>query len=552
MFDQNTRAEPKHRYQASWMTEPAAQFEPLVTRWLHDLDRSQIMGGPTTSTRKALTQEFLAGMYVYDLILKQYRTELRELGIGGGNLSMMELNFAIAEIDARINKYQQLYRAKWNKACELGTEYANLQNFTQEVMRALKPAALKRALIRRKRRLVEYWIHGAYNFDQEINPNIDLQLQFLANSIPEQVQLILEVMTKDAAKLMNLPDPTKKFNVETGSGFETSSSVEWTNEDFQRTVKCEASASYGVRASAKGEWEFTGLKAQLEASAFAGANVEAELEASIGREGVSVQAKVLAEIGVKLKFDASMEVLGVFTASLGGEAFAGAMAQAEIEITATRTDGLKVKLEAEAFAGIKCEGTASFEFKFQGLSILKGSATGKLALGAGIAGKLEFECSPMGATSFSIGGDVTLGIGGGFELEFEYNSDNFRIAAGIAFYKAYLYLLKDELESYAYSEYFQGMEVNVERLKKALEYLKKCELIAEEEYNAAANANVRLMVFKNLADSRWRRRDLPMIRPKALSTETVQTGLSTPTRRRSNAVTSRPPSLTRQTGTRAL
>jgi hypothetical protein len=238
-----------------------------------------------------------------------------------------------------------------------------------------------------------------------------------------------------------------------------------------------------------------------------------------------------------------MEVLGVFSASLGGEAFAGAMAQAEFEVTATRTDGLKVKLAGEAFAGLKCEGTAKFEFKYEGLSLMSGSATGKLSVGAGVSGLFEFEVSPMGSTSFSIGGDITVGVGGGVELEFEYNSDNFRIAANIAFYKAYLYLLRDELEGYAYNEYFKGMEVNVERLKKALEYLKKCETLAEEEYNAAANANMRLMVFKNLADSRWRRRDLPMIRPQVLSTQTVQTGLSTPTRRRSNAITSRPPEL---------
>ena len=86
------------------------------------------------------------------------------------------------------------------------------------------------------------------------------------------------------------------------------------------------------------------------------------------------------------------------------------------------------------------------------------------------------------------------------------------------------------------------MEVNVGRLTKALEYLKKCEMLADEEYNAAANANLRLMVFKNLADSRWRRRDLPMIRPQMLNTSTVQTGMSTPTRPRSRAVTSRRPS----------
>ena len=136
---------------------------------------------------------------VYDLMLKQYRSQLRELGAGGSHLSMMELNFAIAEIDARINKFKQLHRAKFSKDVEM-TGYTNLENVTQEVMRVMKPAAVKRAIIRRKVRLVEYWLHGAYNFDQEINPNLDLQLQFLANSRPEQVQLILEVLTQDAAR----------------------------------------------------------------------------------------------------------------------------------------------------------------------------------------------------------------------------------------------------------------------------------------------------------------------------------------------------------------
>lgn len=542
MFTVNSSAPIQQRYEIEWLKEPGGQFDAKVTRWFHHLDKSQIMGGPTKEVRKALTAEFLAAIYVYDLILKLQKTELREAGIGNADLSVMELTFAISEAQDRLSSYERLHRDKFKKPPLLGPEYANLQNVAMELIRAARAANVKRAIMKRKVRLVEYWIHGLTHGHDELIPGLSLEIQELGNCNPEQVQLILEVMTKDAAKLMRMPDPTAKYKIDTGSGFDASKSIEWTKEDFQRTVKAEASVSYGIKMAGEGVWEITGLKAAVKAELFAGARVEGSFEGSIGKGGIEAKGEVEAMVGVKATFKAELEVLGIFTAELGGEAFAGAMAKAEFEFSLTRADGLKISVGAEAFAGARISGTAKFEFKLQGLSILSGSATGKLSAGIGAAFKFEFEMSPMGATSFTLGAEVTVGLGAGGETEVKFDPGNLSLAAKITFFKAYYKLLKSDLETYAYETYFQDLEVNDARLKKALEYLEARLKDAEAQYDAAGNANIRLLQIKRIADSRWSPRGaLPMIRPKlgAFDLEPVQTGMG-PTRPRSKAVTSRP------------
>lgn len=551
MFLANNAAQVQHKFDPKWITASDPDFDAKVSRWFKTL--GSFMSGPSRATRKALTAEFMATMLVYDLMLKLYRTELRENGGGDAN-SLMALTMSINEVDRRINKYQSLHTAEFGGKVELGADYQNLQNVVKELHKRIAATKLKCDIIDRKIQLVQYWLKGAVSFEQEIIPNVGLQLQFLANSQPAQVSLILEILTRDAAKLLRLQDPTSAFSVKSGFDANASGSVEWSEEEFRLAVRAEAGVSYAVEARGEGSWEISGLKAHVEASAWAGLRANAEFEATADQNGISASGKVEAEIGIRLKFNANTEVLDVFAASVGAEAFAGAMARGEFEITATRQDGVKVKLEGEAFAGLYVEGTANFEWKFQGLTILKGGATGRLSLGVGVSGKLDFEVNPMGSCSFALGADLTVGAGMGGEVEFEFEPNSLALATNAMFYTTYLSLMGGPREAHAYTTYFRDIEYNVDHLQTALDYLRDCQRIAYLAHDAAVESDELLSVLDDVIRERFKPTGmLPAIRPKALTLESKQTYEVPPlvTRPRRNAIVGRqPPPLLRQNAQR--
>lgn len=550
MFLANNAALLQHKFDPKWITASTPDFEAKVSRWLKTL--GAFIGGPSRQTRQALTAEFMATMLVYDLMLKLYRTEQRENRSGDAN-SLMALTMSINEVDQRMNKYQSLHTAEFGGKVVLGPNYQNLQNVVQELHKRIAATQLKCDIIDRKIQLVQYWLKGAVSFEQELIPNVGLQLQFLANSQPAQVSLILEILTRDAAKLLRLHDPTSAFSVKSGFDASASGSVEWSEEDFRLAVRAEAGVSYAVEARGEGSWEISGLKAKVEASAWAGVRANAQFEATADQNGISASGKVEAEIGIRLKFKAETEVLDVFSASVGADAFAGAMARGEFEITATRQDGVKVKLEGEAFAGLYVEGTANFEWKFQGLTVMKGGAKGRLSLGVGVAGKLDFEVSPMGSCSFALGADMTVGAGIGGEVEFEFEPNSMAMATNALFYTTYLAMLGGPREAHAYQTYFRDIEYNAEHLRTALDYLRDCQRIAYTAHDAAVESNELLSVLDDVIRDRFKPTGmLPPIRPKALTLEPKQTYEVPPpvTRGRRNAITQAPPPLVRQNARR--
>lgn len=551
MFLANNAAQVQYKFDPKWITASSNDFDAKVSRWLKTI--GAVINGPSRATRIALTAEFLATMYVYDLMLKLYRTEIRDSG--GQASSIMALTMSINDVDMRIKKYQSLYATEFrgNKV-ELGPDYQNLQNVVSLLHKRVAATKLKCDIIDRKIQLVQYWLKGAVSFEQEIIPNVGLQLQFLANSQPAQVSLILEILTRDAAKLMRLQDPTSAFSVKSGFDSNASGSVEWSEEEFKLAVRAEAGVSYAVEARGEGSWEISGLKAKVEASAWAGLRANAELEATVDQNGINAKGKIEAEIGIRLKFKAETEVLDVFSASVGADAFAGAMARGEFEVTATRQDGVKVKLEGEAFAGLYVEGTANFEWKFQGLTVMKGGAKGRLSLGVGVAGKLDFEINPMGSCSFALGADLTVGAGMGGEVEFEFEPNSMALATNAMFYTTYLSLLGGPREAHAYKNYFRDIEYNAEHLRKALDYLRDCQRIAYTAHDDAVESDQLLSLLDDVIRENFSPTGiLPPIRPKALSLETKQTyEVPPPVRRqRRNAITGQnPPPLMRQNAQR--
>ena len=127
-------------------------------------------------------------------------------------------------------------------------------------------------------------------------------------------------------------------------------------------------------------------------------------------KGVTAKASVEAMVGVKIKLDAKIDVADIFLIEASAEAFAGAMAKAEVEFNAT-VDGVKFKVGAEAFAGARVKGEASLSVRMCGYDIVKGTAKGSLSAGVGASFSLEFVSSAFGGSKLGIEADVTLGVG---------------------------------------------------------------------------------------------------------------------------------------------
>jgi hypothetical protein len=179
---------------------------------------------------------------------------------------------------------------------------------------------------------------------------------------------------------------------------------------------------------------------------------------------------------------------------------------------------------------------------------MKCGAKGRLSLGVGVAGKLDFEISPMGSCSFALGADMTVGAGIGGEVEFEFEPNSLAMATNAAFYTAYLSSLGRTREAHAYQTYFRDIEYNAEHLRKALDYLRDCQRIAYTAHDAAVESNELLSVLNDVISDRFKTTGvLPAIRPKALKLESQKTYEVPPpvTRGRRNAITQAPQPLVR-------
>lgn len=514
MFEKNQQAAADNRYQIDWITEPELSFNTKVNAWLQKLNRNPMLGGPGSTQRKAMTSEFLVIMTLYDFFLKQQRSALRQSGVGNTDLSMMELDFAVQTSERRFKVYEQLHRNHFNTMPTMSQDYQSLHAGVEQVIRQVRGPELKLRTIEKKIKVVDYWINGLNDFPQHI-AGLDLFLQYLGNAPMEKVKAVLNVMLQDAAKMMKMPDPTAKFqhSLETQSGLSATRSTEWTDEDFKSAVRAEIGASFGARVNVAGSLAVTGLKARMSAEAFAGARTKAAGQMAFSRNGIAASAEIDVTIGIEIQIKAEMEIGDIFMLEVGGDAFAGALARAKAEFSAT-WQGVKVNLEAEAFAGARITGQASFGFKIQGYEIMKGTAKGSLTAGVGASFKLDFESTLFGGTKFALEAGLTTGLGmeGGAEIAFQ--GDNLGLAVNALYYRAYNYLTMDDRERHAYWEYFRTLEDNMGLFKKAKEELEKFRRQAELEYDTAANANVKIAIIKKLADSQWSRRTHEPIRVK--------------------------------------
>lgn len=463
MFQALNAASMPNKYQVTWMELDAGTFGMKATEWVSQLDKAQMFGGPSSANRIALAQEFLNLLYIYrEMLVKQH-----------GPLSPH-----VTLVQSHITTFNTKYKAKFK--ADLKQPGPGLPAELGTLADELGANEAKRNLLNRKKRLLKYWLTGVQTFNPHLD-NVSLKLQYLGNAEASKVRLFLDVLMKDADKLCSMPDPRPLIKTSgTGSaGYKSAGEngdltvVTWTDDEFKKAIKAEFGASYGVRASGGCEIEITGLKMELKAEAFAGASIKGEGQASWGAgRGVELKGSVEAMVGIKIKAEANIDVADLFLIEASAEAFAGAMASAEVEVRAT-IDGVAVKLGAEAFAGAKIKGKAGLTLRMCGYDIIKGEAEGFLAAGVGANFKLEFEASAFGGAKLGIGAGVILGVGAGGEAKFTVYADNLGRVANSIFYTTYLTILGQTQKKYAWKTYFRNLEDNEILFKKADEMLDK-------------------------------------------------------------------------------
>jgi len=448
LFNALSSAKFTHKYEVVWAELPTPEFNIKTKAWLKTLDK--LIGGVSSKERKALAQEFLQFLYVYKQMLEKL--------MRGTNSAEP------AQVLQKMNDFSNEYKRQFSSMLDMPN--VRLPNELATISDKMAINAARRELIVRKKQLVKYWIDGLRDFPEHID-DVSMSMQYMGNNEPAKVRLFLDVLCKDLSKI-GVGDPRPwlqtSSQIETGlmRGGENGkfSKVTWTNDEFKKAVKAEASVGYGVKATGECVLEITGLRAEFKAEAFAGGSLSAEGEATYEKgKGVTVKGSVEAMVGVKIKVDANIDVADIFLIEASAEAFAGAMASAEVEFSAT-VDGVKLELKAEAFAGARIKGEASLSLRMCGYDIIKGTAKGSLSVGVGASFALEFESSVFGGSKLGIEADVTVGVGMGGGGEFTVYQDNLGRAFNSLFYSSYLTLLGRSSERDTWRTYFRDLEDN--------------------------------------------------------------------------------------------
>jgi len=448
LFNALSSAKFTHKYEVVWAELPTPEFNIKTKAWLKTLDK--LIGGVSSKERKALAQEFLQFLYVYKQMLEK--------------LTRGTNSAEPAQVLQKMDDFSNEYKRQFSSMLDMPN--VRLPNELATISDKMAINAARRELIVRKKQLVKYWIDGLRDFPEHID-DVSMSMQYMGNNEPAKVRLFLDVLCKDLSKI-GVGDPRPwlqtSSQIETGlmRGGENGkfSKVTWTNDEFKKAVKAEASVGYGVKATGECVLEITGLRAEFKAEAFAGASLSAEGEATYEKgKGVTVKGSVEAMVGVKIKVDANIDVADIFLIEASAEAFAGAMATAEVEFSAT-VDGVKLELKAEAFAGARIKGEASLSLRMCGYDIIKGTAKGSLSVGVGASFALEFESSAFGGSKLGIEADVTVGVGMGGGGEFTVYQDNLGRAFNSLFYSSYLTLLGRSSERDTWRTYFRDLEDN--------------------------------------------------------------------------------------------
>jgi len=383
--------------------QPAPSFQQYVDNvFLPKLKKPMMKGGASRSQRKQTVQEAVDAMQMYatlnvrDAADKRYRFETSFRKVFGGNLPP---NTPTASV----------------QASQLKTLQAKFQ------------------VVEKKFMLLDYWQAVAKGDTEPEYPEdgahwaMHEMLQF----DPLKVRPILQLMVDDANHVLS--NPRISTDVETWAGKEFTVSKQFSREGIAHVIKFEAKARAGVQVNGEMEMEYGGLKAKVNGEVFAGARGGVAANLTTGATGIEAGAKVECEVGIIVKGHLECDVFDILEIGADLNAMAGAMASAEVEFVANH-NGVKVKLEAEAFAGVRVTGSAQGKLKIGGREIASTKVKASAWAGAGATAGANFECDIFGKVSFGAKAGAAAGVGGSVESAFGIDFHNVHWATANVFW----------------------------------------------------------------------------------------------------------------------
>jgi hypothetical protein len=504
------------KYKIDWLKQ--IDRDTRITTWLNRVADSSFRERHAIGLkRRELATEFFLVLSAYQTYLFDIKLALAT-GKSRCDRSKIRIQAEIDSMHVTMNQYTSLFRQKFSQ--DLVGGYKSSAEFTRsirEVTRVgekMQESSARLFAIERKLQLVNYWLDDLVS-GNEVLVDIDwdgnwesyeegLFLAFLGNASSGQVIKVLDALLVDMEKIYNTPSLIKITDV---CGVQHKGSYRWRPDDFKATVKVEASISAELSKTieASASFEAKGIKGKMSAAAAAKAYAGAGFHASAGIGGISAAAEVEVEIGLRVSCNASLELGDLFLMDVSAAAFAGAMASGKVELTCTVQDGIAVAISAEAFAGIKIDGSSSVAFKFKGQELIRGTITGSFTAGIGANFNLDFRASGAGNTSFNMNMGLTIGIGGaaGAELVInswsasEYAKQQLRgLAWGII-----ERLTRDEKAYHFKTEYLNDLLTNQQYFRHTIDKLNGYQRMAEQIYDNTARQDRVLALIKEIADS---------------------------------------------------
>jgi hypothetical protein len=189
-------------------------------------------------------------------------------------------------------------------------------------------------------------------------------------------------------------------------------------------VLLKAGVVVGAAVKLEGELarEFGPVKAKLKGAieGFAGAYAKAQGRLQVGKTGLVATGKAEAFAGAKSSQKAAVEFtygeLGL-EGEVSAEEMAGAEAKAEGSFALSKEE-IALAGEASAFAGAKAKGSAGGKAKLYGRDAFKGKISGEVSAGAGGEARGGFRIG-RGVIKLNLGGNVTVGVGGGGDVDLQ-------------------------------------------------------------------------------------------------------------------------------------
>ena len=519
MFEVNKTTPHVYRYDFEWLKK-GSDLNGYIKSWISKLKNISYLDqianrfGQGHVHRRQLAKEFHEVLFCYAQFLDERSEKFR------GRMIPPEISNALTaasmRVDNAIKCLEKTYTQNFDEDILTNQQLGRLtQNANAiDLASVLDNPSTQLAIIDRKIQLVQYWKESCDGRYQETEFESRLMAQasesdadeydtgifliFLHQASNGKLRAVLDVLLKDAAECMKYP---AKFTGESIVGTASEApKVEWNVQKFKTTVKAEAGAFRGVKRTGKCEIEVKGLRAEFKAEVMAGAAAAAKVEASWGRDGIEAKAEISAEVGIKITLSAEVECGDIFMLNASAEAFAGAMAKATVEFSAN-VNGVKFKIEAEAFAGARITGNATVGLKFFGNEILSIKAEGSLSAGVGAKFKLDFASEGAGGHKFGVAAGLTLGLGAEGEVEVEWNSWS---TMTTVMYMVYTYNKTVEDERIFPSKWYGHLPGNERMLDWSLEILEAHRLQAQGVYDTACLNVAELATIKKHADAFWK------------------------------------------------